>query len=417
LSTLLTPKRLAGRLAIVALSALVFAFCASSATAVPANPTIKDKQAARQAILTEIDVMKQNLAIKMDDLTQTTSKIQDTQKQVDDLNKQLAATRSSLQSSHTQLNDRAAALYRSDRLGMVEILLGSRSIGDLIVRTHYLLLISEHDARMLDDYRRAQQENTWVQDSLSRQMDNLRGLQDRSTAEIASINAEMTAAEQRALQIDADIAALMQPVAPPPPPSAVQTNTGTSPQVGTQTSPDYNTLISSTNFRSQDMTAGAIQTFLSKQSGTLANYSVANYNGQTKTAADIIWEAAQAWNISPRVILVTLEKEQSLLSMSSPEQKRYDWAMGCGVPDSGGHNMKYYGFGNQIWYGAKTLDANAKRWRPGMSILVGTSNRVPTNSATFSFYRYTPHIHGNFNFWILWWRYFGTNPTGPVPPL
>jgi hypothetical protein len=31
----------------------------------------------------------------------------------------------------------------------------------------------------------------------------------------------------------------------------------------------------------------------------------------------------------------------------------------------------------------------------------------PSNAATFTLYRYTPHFHGNTSFWRLYWHYFG----------
>jgi len=31
----------------------------------------------------------------------------------------------------------------------------------------------------------------------------------------------------------------------------------------------------------------------------------------------------------------------------------------------------------------------------------------PTNSATYSLYKYTPHLRGTTSFWLLYWRYFG----------
>jgi hypothetical protein len=34
----------------------------------------------------------------------------------------------------------------------------------------------------------------------------------------------------------------------------------------------------------------------------------------------------------------------------------------------------------------------------------------PSSSATYSLYRYTPHLHGATLFWRLYWRYFG-DPT------
>ncbi len=46
-----------------------------------------------------------------------------------------------------------------------------------------------------------------------------------------------------------------------------------------------------------------------------------DYAGVKKPASKIVWEAAQAWNLNPKVILATLQKEQSLLAKPNPSAK------------------------------------------------------------------------------------------------
>jgi hypothetical protein len=120
----------------------------------------------------------------------------------------------------------------------------------------------------------------------------------------------------------------------------------------------------------------------------------------------MIAEAANAWEVSPRVILTTLQKEQSLISRGSPSQYALDWAMGCGKMD-GSTLSQYQGFGNQIWGGARALHRNRTSWHPGISLNIDGAAVYPTNAATFTLYRYTPHFHGNTSFWRLYWHYFG----------
>jgi len=408
----LHQKIRSGRVALAAVLVLSCAFAPSAAFAAKNTAKIKSKKATEAAIITELDRMKIDLQLKADDLAETNAKIKETQAEVDQVAAQLAEVQASVLRSHQQLSARAASLYRSDRIGMVEMLLGARNIEDLIVRTHYLTLISQRDAQLLNDYRLSQSEGMWLQESLNRRMDRLSTLQAQSDKELKSINAAVSKATAKALQIHADIAALLAA-------DAAADNSGTGGgATGTRNNPNYNTLISSANFRSQDMTTGAVQTFLSRQPGILDSYSTKDHNGNMKTAAQIIVAAGHAWNISPRVILITLQKEQSLLTLKNPTAHKLEKAMGVGYFDSGTVNQsKYAGFGNQIWYAAKTFDANAKRFSSGDSMMIDGKRRHPTNSATWSLYRYTPHIAGNDNFWRLWWTYFDSNPTGGIPAL
>jgi hypothetical protein len=124
----------------------------------------------------------------------------------------------------------------------------------------------------------------------------------------------------------------------------------------------------------------------------------------------MIADAAAAWSVSPKVILVTLQKEQSLVNGGRPSTYALDWAMGCGKMDSS-TLYQYQGFGNQIWGGARALSRNRSNWHSGMSLNIDGAAVYPSNAATLTLYRYTPHFHGNTLFWKLFWRYFG-NPAG-----
>ncbi len=392
----------AGALALIA----ALAFVPVLANAAPSTAVIKDKKAAQAAILTDIDAMRIDLQERTDRLTSIGHDMQDAQTEIDQVTAQLAAVDTQLQNAKTALADRAAALYRSDRVGLLELLLGSRNIEDLIVRTHYLLLVSEQDANMLNDYRLTRSESAWLQDSLNRRMTRLQALQAQADAQRSAIDTDIAKATARAQVIGADINTLLyqQQV-------AKQAQTQTSGGGGTGTDQfDPNTLITETNFRSQDMTASEIQTWLGKQQGRLASYSGLDYAGRSKTAAEMIADAGKHFNISPRVILVTLQKEQSLLSATSPSQNALNWAMGCGKTDSR-TIMKYKGFGKQIWWGAQKLDKNSKPWHSGISLPIDGSTVYPTNAATYSQYKYTPHFRGTHSFWTLWVRYFFTSPS------
>jgi hypothetical protein len=179
---------------------------------------------------------------------------------------------------------------------------------------------------------------------------------------------------------------------------------------------DPDIVISDANFRAAgSMTRAQVQSFLAAQSGILASYSAPNVDGVVEPASELIWEAAQAWDVSPKVILATLQKEQGLLTAAAPTSYALDWAMGCGVPDSGGLQTKYQGFGKQVWYGADSLAVDGAGWYAGITKKCGDGSVSPANVSTCSLYTYTPWIAGNQLFWTVYWRYFG-DPVGDVTP-
>src|SRR5512133_1267751 len=68
---------------------------------------------------------------------------------------------------------------------------------------------------------------------------------------------------------------------------------------------------------SSSLTVADIQTFLEALPGPLKSTVTTDYAGVTKPASQIIWEASRAWNLNPKIVLATLQKEQSLLTLSN----------------------------------------------------------------------------------------------------
>ncbi len=175
--------------------------------------------------------------------------------------------------------------------------------------------------------------------------------------------------------------------------------------------------------------------------------------GRLRTAAELIWDASQTSGINPQVLIVTLQKEQSLITgrqTSSPAQVQtaLDYAMGFGCPDSGGCGALYKGFYYQIF---GNVDAENNRYlgaakslmksfttpggrgpfyngavsKVGDTIVLGNTlggyspveaqqSVTLENAATAALYRFTPHVfNGNYNFWRYmnqWFRY----PSGTI---
>ncbi|HPL93401.1 MAG TPA: NBR1-Ig-like domain-containing protein [bacterium] len=183
------------------------------------------------------------------------------------------------------------------------------------------------------------------------------------------------------------------------------------------------------------MSIGDIQNFLQEKGSTLAWYITEDYQGNLKTAAEIIYMAAQQYQVNPKLLLVFLQKEQSLITLTAPTQNRYDWAMGYGVCDSCAYDnpkiQKYKGFGKQVDNAAGAMrfysnNANVYSFinKAGQTVTITGETFTIQNQATANLYTYTPHIHGNKLFFNLYHRYFG-DPTGgagntitpPSPPI
>jgi hypothetical protein len=179
----------------------------------------------------------------------------------------------------------------------------------------------------------------------------------------------------------------------------------------------------------------SIQRFLEQKGSFLAQFTEV-VDGVRKPASQIIFEESQIYQISPKVILAMLQKEQSLITDKSPSQNQLDWATGFAVCDSCSKSdpslAPFKGFYNQVSDFAekvrvaylrdlKSLGRTFTGWGPARTKkTLDGYNVTPVNNATAVLYTYNPYrggsrIGANFNFWRIWNRYFVRNyPDGTL---
>lgn len=165
---------------------------------------------------------------------------------------------------------------------------------------------------------------------------------------------------------------------------------------------------------SNSMTEQDIQFFLDRL-GSLGEKKFIDLDGSLKKSSEIIYKYSKEFDISPQYLLVTLQKEQSLIETSDIQQRQLDWAMGYAVCDSCSKDdpqiQKYKGFVKQIYYAARRnkyyIDNPSEfAMKVGKPHLIDGVYVVPKNQATVNLYIYTPHLHGNRNFHYIWNSYF-----------
>jgi hypothetical protein len=164
-----------------------------------------------------------------------------------------------------------------------------------------------------------------------------------------------------------------------------------------------------------------------------------------ESAAQIIAKVGVACGINPEVLIVTLQKEQGLITATTGRSAAvYQKALGFGCPDTAACDAQYYGFFNQIYRAAwqfrsYALNPSSYAHRAGITNQVrfspdancGTSPVFIQNQATASLYNYTPYqpnaaalaagygsgntcsAYGNRNFWNYFTDWFGSTTQRP----
>ena len=400
---LTTIRVRAGALAFALVALLVCAPLAAlgaPASAPATSPAeLAVKKAAAEAAQLRLRTLQADLESRVNDYVAIARELQRTRTEILEVSTQLGEQTQSYEHAKTVLKERAVQLYRSDQASMLALLLDARSIQDLMSRAFYLTSITQRDSQLLNDVRLARSETMWLQTDLDTRVATLSALMATADTQRSQIESDMAQQQIVADSAGADIAKLM---------TSRSVRTSGSVPSG-QFSPDM--VVTDASFRAAtSMSAADIQAFLDEQPGSLKSYLALDHTGTSRTAAEMISEAAVGWNVSPKVILVTLQKEQSLLERAHPEANAYDWAMGCGKADSRTY-YQFKGFGKQIWFGAGKLNNNAAPWSQGIGMTIDGSAVHPINSSTYSLYKYTPHLRGTMSFWLLYWRYFG-DPIG-----
>ncbi|MBP9738691.1 hypothetical protein KBD20_03310 [Candidatus Saccharibacteria bacterium] len=223
-------------------------------------------------------------------------------------------------------------------------------------------------------------------------------------------------------------------------------------------------------YNSGEMTTNDIQVFLNSKmpscdtwgtktseygGGTRAQYGTSrgypppytclkDYSQNGVPAAQIIKNAANAYNINPKVLIVLLQKEQTLVTDDWPWSSQYRSATGYGCPDTAPCDAEYYGFTNQVTkaafqfrryatypseYRYKPYQNNTIQYNPNAGC--GSSTVYIENLATAGLYNYTPYqpnasalnnlygsgdgcgAYGNRNFWRLYSDWFGATRGNP----
>jgi hypothetical protein len=180
------------------------------------------------------------------------------------------------------------------------------------------------------------------------------------------------------------------------------------------------------------------------------------YKGVAKeSAAAIIAKVGASCDISPRVLLVLLQKEQSLVTGTKHTKRRYAAATGFSCPDTAACNPAFEGFVSQVYFAARQFQRyRVETWPPykaGRTNTIayapatkeynninnwrcGTSQVYIENHATAALYNYTPYrpnkaalaagsgegdscsAYGNRNFWLYFTDWFGSTQVGGRDP-
>lgn len=138
------------------------------------------------AILSKMHEIEAKIGSIADEITDIILKIEDNDKNIDRLNSEIEAknieiseTQAKLTQKEEEYGERLRAMYKQGNAGMIDTILGSESIADLISRTDAILKIAKIDKQLLDEIQA-------IKDELDRQKAEL----DQAMNEVQVLKAD-----------------------------------------------------------------------------------------------------------------------------------------------------------------------------------------------------------------------------------
>jgi cell wall-associated NlpC family hydrolase len=183
-------------------AALVLAVGSASA-----DPGIQDKQAQAQAIMGELESLDMSLAVSIEAYNYANVELDRIDGELDVNQRHLVAARKSLNVAQARIAERLRDIYvNGDGDSTLEVLLGSKSLDDIIARIDAIERVSSQDSRILTavrEYRRQVHEH---RDRLNdARAEQAQRVADRA-AQKASIEAQLAERQQLLASVKDEIA-------------------------------------------------------------------------------------------------------------------------------------------------------------------------------------------------------------------
>ncbi len=184
---------------------LTVGLMAEGATPVLADST-SDTQSQLDEKNQEIDQIKQNqsnlesdlagyqsdLQTVSDQLTDIENQISDKQQQISDLESQIQQAESDKEAKEQAVKERAQYVYENKNESVLETLLESKSLGDLLTRAEYINAVYKYDKDIINQYEDSCEQLADLKDQLTEENQNLADLQEESEDKQTQLQASIS---------------------------------------------------------------------------------------------------------------------------------------------------------------------------------------------------------------------------------
>ena len=182
----------------------------SVAFAAPTTPQIEKKR--REVFVAEknLDDLATQLELRGEEYQQITENLAQTRARVAETQAELDAARGALDRNQTALSERAARIYRTGNVGLIEVLFGVRDFGDLLSCLDFMRHVARSDAAAVSSVREAVRRVESAERMLEARVAEQTVLREQARAKRAEVQTAVRRQREYLRGLNAEVAKLVR---------------------------------------------------------------------------------------------------------------------------------------------------------------------------------------------------------------
>lgn len=205
----ISPAYLRRGAAVALASVLVSASIAPTALAVPSTPEIAAKQAEAASAQAELDRMNAALEVQVEEYNAITEALEKTCDEIRITRLDLEQAERDLRDARDTLAERATVLYKGGSIAVLDVLLGTTSFDDFLVRLDYAVRVNRSDAEVVSSVKQARSRVEASQRALEQRQAEQIALQGEAAVRAEAIERDMAAQQRFVNQLEGEVRTLI----------------------------------------------------------------------------------------------------------------------------------------------------------------------------------------------------------------
>ncbi|WP_418494435.1 murein hydrolase activator EnvC family protein [Enterocloster sp.] len=171
-----------------------------------AESTLKELEGKKSDTAAYVKELDRNLSALAGELTKLEGDISQKEEQIEEAKVELETAKITENRQYEDMKLRIQYMYENGQTGLLESMMQSESIAELLNRAEYASQITSYDRKMLEEYRKTRQEVALKEEALKTEHQELLTLQDSTKAKQSSVKTLMASKEAELASYETKIA-------------------------------------------------------------------------------------------------------------------------------------------------------------------------------------------------------------------